>query len=87
MTGFRFDQDGSMVTGWYQDEENDLYYLNPISDNTQGRMVTGWQLIDEIYYYFNEQSDGKKGRLLRSTITPDGFRVDETGARQEKAAD
>lgn len=84
---FRFDQDGSMVTGWYQDEENDLYYLNPISDNTQGRMVTGWQLIDEIYYYFNEQSDGKKGRLLRSTITPDGFRVDETGARQEKAAD
>lgn len=84
---FLFAQDGSMVTGWYQDEGNDLYYLNPVSDNTKGRMVTGWQLIDGIYYYFNEKSDGKKGRLLRSTITPDGFRVDETGARQENAAD
>lgn len=82
---FRFDENGTMVTGWYQDKENDFYYLNPISDNTKGRMVTGWQMIDGVYYYFNEKSDGKKGRLLRNTITPDGFRVDETGARQEKA--
>ena len=68
-----------MVTGWYQDGDGNSYYLNPNSDGTLGRMVTGWQLIDEKWYYFNEISDGKRGALLKNTTTPDGYVVDENG--------
>lgn len=76
---FRFDSDGFLVTGWYTDAENDQYYLNPFSDGTLGRMVTGWSRIGDNDYYFNQISDGRKGALLRNTITPDGHRVDEQG--------
>ena len=41
---FRFSETGHMVTGWYQDGDGNSYYLNPNSDGTLGRMVTGWQL-------------------------------------------
>lgn len=43
---FRFDEAGFLMTGWYQDEEGNRYYLNPASDGTQGRMLTGWNWID-----------------------------------------
>lgn len=76
---FLFDAAGAMKIGWYTDEEGDTYYLNPTSDNTQGRMAVGWWLIDGRYYYFNEASDGKRGRLLKNTKTPDGYDVDENG--------
>lgn len=81
---FLFDGDGVMVTGWYRDEKGDYYYLNPVSDNTKGRMVTGWQRISGVDYYFNEKPDGTRGRLYVNTVTPDGWRVDENGARREK---
>ena len=55
------------------------YYLNPVSDNTKGRMMTGWVLIDGSYYYFNEEPDGTRGRLFRNTKAPDGRYVDENG--------
>jgi glucan-binding YG repeat protein len=48
-------------------------------------MVDGWNLINGVYYYFNENSDGKRGKLLVNTETPDGFHVDENGARIEQA--
>ncbi|MFR2847028.1 MAG: hypothetical protein ACLTC4_07755 [Hungatella hathewayi] len=76
---FRFSETGHMVTGWYQDGDGNSYYLNPNSDGTLGRMVTGWQLIDGKWYYFNEISDGKRGALLKNTTTPDGYVVDENG--------
>lgn len=82
---FLFDSQGIMKTGWYQDEKGDLYYLNPVSDNTRGRMVTGWMEINGVFYYFNEKADGKRGALLRNTVTPDGWQVDENGVRKEKA--
>lgn len=68
-----------MRTGWVTESDGNTYYLNPVSDNTQGMMLTGWQLIDGKWYYFNEISDGTKGRLLRSTVTPDGYTVDANG--------
>lgn len=82
---FRFDQDGFMLTGWYTDEKGDTYYLNPVSDNTLGRMFTGWNWIKgvdgkERCYYFNPNSDGTRGKLFKSCTTPDGYTVDETGA-------
>lgn len=81
---FLFDAKGNMVTGWYTDAIGDTYYLNPVSDNTKGRMATGWWLIDGVYYYFSEISDGRRGRLLKNTVTPDGWYVDKKGARGKK---
>ena len=55
--------DGFMVTGWFTDEDGNRYYLSPVSDGTQGRMVTGWQTIDGRSYYFQEESNGTRGAL------------------------
>jgi len=41
-------------------------------------MLTGWVTIYGKDYYF-----GSKGVMLRNTITPDGKRVGEDGARIE----
>lgn len=76
---FLFDGEGFMVTGWYTDGVGNTYYLNPVSDNTKGRMVTGWNVIDGKSYYFNEEPDGTRGKLYRNTMTPDGYRVDANG--------
>lgn len=82
---FYFGADGFMETGWYTDPAGNIFYLNPVSDNTLGRMFTGWNWIDDDgdgvaqCYYFNTQSDGTKGRLFRNETTPDGFQVNEKG--------
>ncbi len=77
---FRFDESGKMLTGWFYDSlDGYWYYLNPISDNTLGRMVTGWFVIDGNYYYFNINSDGHQGRLYVNETTPDGYQVDSKG--------
>uniref|UniRef100_UPI0006D1B9C1 hypothetical protein n=1 Tax=Clostridium sp. NkU-1 TaxID=1095009 RepID=UPI0006D1B9C1 len=31
-------------------------FLNPVSDGTKGKMLTGWQWIDGCCYYLTEQS-------------------------------
>ena len=85
---FRFDADGRMVTGWYTDTDGNRYYLWPVSDGSQGHMVTGWQWLPGedglLYcYYFNPVSDGTKGRLYRDEMTPDGFTVNARGEREE----
>ena len=47
-------------------------------------MMTGWNWImgnDRWLrcYYFQENSDGKKGSLFKSKTTPDGYSVNEEG--------
>lgn len=77
---FRFDEAGNMVTGWYQDPaDGRWYYLNPTSDGTLGRMITGWYVIDGAYYYFNPNSDGCRGRMYANETTPDNYYVDASG--------
>lgn len=82
---FHFGKDSKMTTGWYTDEAGDTYYLNPASDNTQGRMFTGWNWIDTNgdgkaeRYYFEETSNGKMGRLYKNAVTPDGCLVNAMG--------
>lgn len=76
---FRFSETGHMMTGWYSNQDGQNYYLNPVSDNTLGRMVTGWKQIEGKHYYFNIMSDGTKGRMLQDTVTPDGYRVNVFG--------
>jgi len=53
-----------------------VYYLNPVSDGTKGRMVTGWNLIEGKWYYFNTVSDGTRGAMFVNRKTPDGYQVD-----------
>lgn len=76
---YHFDAMGYMRTGWFTDTDGRRYYLNPISDGTQGAMATGWKLIDGYWYYFNPVSDGTKGALLVNTTTPDGYTVNANG--------
>ncbi len=42
---FYFDGEGCMVTGWL-DESGYRFYLNPMSDGSRGKMLTGWQQIE-----------------------------------------
>lgn len=82
---FRFDEKGHMVTGWYTDKDGHQYYLNPVSDNTRGRMMIGWNWISgndslKRCYYFQEKSDGYKGSLFKNQMTPDGYAVGGDGA-------
>ena len=72
-----------MTTGWYT-ENGDTFYLNPISDNTQGRMFTGWNWIKgtdgkERCYFFETESNGHRGSLYKNRKTPDGYTVNENG--------
>lgn len=78
---FKFGPDGKMLTGWVTDADGNTYYLNPASDGTRGMMLIGWQQIDGKWYYFSkDEGSGTMGALLRNTITPDGYHVDQTGA-------
>ena len=44
-------------------------------------LLIGWQQIDGKWYYFSkDEGSGTMGALLRNTITPDGYHVDQTGA-------
>jgi len=84
---FRFDRDGFMVTGWQTDPDGNTYYLKTAMDGTQGKMLTGWQylpgeagqVVEGAWYFFNPDSDGTRGKLLISTVTPDGYTVNEKG--------
>ena len=49
-----FDADGFMKTGWYQDANANVYYLNPVSDGTLGAMKKGQVKIDGTVYMFND---------------------------------
>lgn len=86
---FHFGKDSVMTVGWYTDKAGDTYYLHPISDNTLGHMYTGWNWIDDNgdgiaeCYYFETQSNGYRGRLYKSTTTPDGYTVNEKGQWME----
>ena len=55
-----------MVTGWLE-HQGRWYYLNPMTDGTQGKMNIGWQQIDGKWYYFNELPDGSRGAMLTDT--------------------
>ncbi len=70
---YYFDLNGNMVTGWYIDTKNNIYFLDT-DKNELGRMARGWRKIGNDYYYFTDN-----GILLKDTITPDGFHVDSTG--------
>lgn len=76
---YRFNQDGYMVTGWFVDVDGNKYFLHNIPDGSQGRMYTGWNLIEGKWYYFREMVGGPVGSLMTNGVTPDGHIVDANG--------
>lgn len=81
---YRFDPKGDMITKWYKDVDGSLYYLDPNQGAGIGRLFTGWHWITGAdgkarCYYFQEVSNGTRGKLLTKTKTPDGYDVDENG--------
>ena len=51
-TWYFADASGAMLTGWVR-VDGSVYYLNPVSDGTQGAMVTGTRTIDGVEYTFD----------------------------------
>ncbi len=66
--------DGSLVTGWYVDEIGQKYYFYPIPGDEYALAVTGWQNIDNVEYYFDED-----GIMLADDYAPDGRYVGSDG--------
>ena len=80
---FFFDGEGNMLTGWHQDTDGNRYYLNPASDGTRGRMMTGWVWISDAAgvqrcYYLNPVSDGTRGKMLSNTVVQ-GYTINAEG--------
>ena len=73
---FAFGASGYIMTGWIYDP---VYKYGFYIDVNRG-MLTGWQLLNNKWYYFNPVSDGTRGRLFVNTTTPDGYKVGADGA-------
>ena len=73
-----YDKDGTQVKGKWVEDRGRRYYLDK-----NGIMLTGWQAIEKGYYYLEPKgtTEYPMGACWVSATTPDGFRVDETGAR------
>ncbi len=57
-------EDGTMMTGWFQDEKGTKYYMNTSADGTEGQMRSGWyQDGNGTWYFFNTADDGTLGGL------------------------
>ena len=77
---YYFNHDGLMLTGW-QDLTQRYYF------SSEGKMQKGWQNIDGVDYYFAEDGDTTHsvGALYVNEATPDGNKVDATGAKVDPA--
>lgn len=63
--------------GSWRQENSQWYYYDE-----KGSMLTGWILVDGKYYYLYED-----GHCAINEITPDGYRVDESGVWYEVKKD
>lgn len=67
--------DTYMSTGWIYDGTH-WYYLNPVSDGTKGRMMTGWihNTSTNKWYYLNPNHGGPMGSMVAGYATINGKR-------------
>ena len=70
---YHLDQNGIMQTGWIVDKAGNRYFLNKNVGDPQGSMVSGWKMIDNIWYFFNTMHDGTFGRALTGWQWIDGY--------------
>ena len=72
---FAFDELGYLAEGFiYDANDGCIYYVEE-----KNGVASGWKLIKDNWYYFNEKHDGTYGKLLLNTVTPDGYYVDGNG--------
>lgn len=97
---YLFGEQGNALTGW-QDYGEDRYYLNKSRVlGERGAITTGWQTIGRYRYYFDENGVMQKncwiimkkkyyvddkGHKLKNCVTPDGYILNEFGARVKAA--
>jgi uncharacterized protein YjdB len=74
-----FDKEGFMMSGWQTDVDGNTFYLKAASDETQGQMLTGWQIVEGAWYYFNTVSDGTRGKAMTGTVIDGQYEVNERG--------
>jgi FOG: Glucan-binding domain (YG repeat) len=73
---------GEMFTGWkLNSSDNNWYHL----DESTGKMAKGWKLVGGQWYYFTDvENIGRPvGSMYAGEITPDGYKVDASGAYVE----
>ena len=70
-----FDEAGYAKTGWLRDEDYSGWFYMDLERGMQ----TGWVLLDGAWYYFNPNSDGKRGMMYAGQRTPDGYYVGKNG--------
>ena len=70
-----FDETGYAKIGWLRDEDYSGWFYMDLERGMQ----TGWVLLDGAWYYFNPNSDGKRGIMYAGQRTPDGYYVDKNG--------
>lgn len=83
----------TLKTGWIHDEKDDKWFY---ASSVTGAILTGWQNIDgKDYYFVNNRTKGEDGKeyitendvkndfgvMLKSCVTPDGYKLDDDGAR------
>ena len=79
---YHFNNQGYADGGWYTDTDGHRYYFYNAHDGAFGRMLTGWNEIDGKWYYFSTANTAAAplGSLLTNGTTPDGYKVDASGA-------
>lgn len=91
---FLFGSDGSASVGWTTYKKKTYFFSNSKKLGIRGRAITGWKKIGKYKYYFNQSGVMQKncwisskyyldsdGRMLTSTVTPDGYVVNASGAK------
>lgn len=89
-TWYYLEPSGAMTTGWKYDN-GEWYYLN-----TNGSMATGWKYDNGEWYYLKDNGAmvanawvkhnntwyyvKGSGAMAKNEMTPDGYKVDSTGA-------
>lgn len=59
---------GALVRGWVNPSGSDWYYTG-----SDGKMLTGWQNVNGIWYFMNPNHDGTYGRMLTGWQNVNGF--------------
>ena len=62
---YHFNAQGQMETGWYKNAYGYYFYLEP----TNGYMKTGWQQINNVWYYLNPNKDSNEGAMYANCIS------------------
>ena len=72
---YRFDEEGYLVTGWYEDENGEIFYLKQTGEaGIKGTMFSGWKQINSKKYYFKASGGvGIKGKMWTGWLKQNGL--------------